>query len=490
MKTERKTIVGGKAVFEIKKSELKDGITHLTVFDTRSKPVAERLVFQAPSNSLQVALKAGQEQYKSRTRVTLDIQTNVPAHQMSVAVYRLDSLMGVGPSAHISEYFHLSSDLRGLIESPGYYFSNEPNAELAADHLMLTQGWRRFTWTDVSKGKPMFTFAPEFHGHIIRGVVKDMEGKIAPGVLSYVTVPGKIVDVYTSRSDANGLVSYEMKHFVGGQKVLTVADSVHRLELLSPFSAERTTATWPTLRLAPSVERNLLARSVGMQVQNVFYEDRYAPISFDSSAFFGKADETYFLDDYTRFPVMEEVMREYVPGVMVRKQKGNFKFYLLDLVNKRPIYETPMILLDGVPIFDVNKIMSYDPLKVQKLEVVTRKFYHGLSTFPGIVSYTTYKGDLDGFELDPNYVYVNYEGIQQQREFYSPRHDYTRESEARLPDQRTLLYWNANLTTESGTAQNPQFFTSDVPGTYQVVVEGMTKSGLSGFATYIFKVLK
>ncbi len=210
----------------------------------------------------------------------------------------------------------------------------------------------------------------------------------------------------------------------------------------------------------------------------------------DSSAFYGTADETYYLDDYTRFPVMEEVMREYVPGVLVRKQKDNFKFYLLDLVNKKPIYETPMILLDGVPVFNVNKIMSYDPLKVKKLEVVTRKFYHGMSTFPGIVSYSTYKGDLDGFELDSRYVNLDYEGLQQQREFYSPKHEYSKESEARLPDQRSLLYWDATLSTDTTGKQNPQFFTSDVPGTYQVVVEGLTKDGAAGFATQIFKVMR
>jgi hypothetical protein len=296
------------------------------------------------------------------------------------------------------------------------------------------------------------------------------------------------VDVYTARSDAKGEITFEMKRFVGSQKVLTVTDSVHKVELISPFSTEQTSARWPDLNLTPSVERNLLARSVGMQVQNIYFDHQYAATRIDSAAFFGKADETYFLDDYTRFPVMEEVMREYVPGVLVRKQRDNFKFYLIDVVNKKPIYETPMILVDGVPVFDVNKIMSYDPLKVKKLEVVTRKFYHGLSTFPGIVSYTTYNGDLEGFELDTRYVNVDYEGLQLQREFYSPRHEYAKDSEARLPDQRSLLYWNANLATDATGKQNAQFFTSDVQGTYQVVVEGMTKDGASGFATHIFNV--
>jgi hypothetical protein len=487
-KAERKSLSRGKAIFEIKKSDLKDGVSHITLFDDKSQPIAERLFFKAPEKTVAISLQSSLEEYRTRSKVTLDVQTDRAVPQMSISVFRLDSLTSTMGPSHINDFFYLTSDLRGLVESAGYYFSKDANARAAADNLMLTQGWRRFSWSDVLKPKKTFTYAPEYHGHIIRGVVKDLQGNPAEGVLAYITVPGKIVDVYTSRSDSKGNVSFEMKHFIGGQKVLTIADSVHEVELVSPFSTDKTEATWPEFKLSPSVEKNLLARSVAMQVQSIYFEDNYSTPQVDSSAFYGTADETYFLDDYTRFPVMEEVMREYVPGVLVRKQRDNFKFYLLDMVNKKPIYETPMILIDGVPIFDVNKVMSYDPLKVKKLEVVTRKFYHGLSTFPGIVSYTTYSGNLDGFELDTRYVDVDYDGLQLQREFYSPRHEYTKDSETRLPDQRSLLYWDPTLSTDNTGKQNPQFFTSDVQGTYQIVVEGMTNDGSSGYATHVFKV--
>ncbi|HZY81230.1 MAG TPA: hypothetical protein VFE50_17020 [Cyclobacteriaceae bacterium] len=488
VKAERKRIAGGQASFEIKKSDLKDGVTHITLFDEHSKPIAERLYFKAPANGLKIAVQSSAPEYMTRSKVTLDVQTDRAVQQMSIAVFRLDSLSSsIGPS-HINDFFYLTSDIRGVVESAGYYFGTDANVQAAADNLMLTQGWRRFSWADVLQPKKTFTYTPEFHGHIIRGLVKDMQGNPAQGVLTYITVPGKIIDVYSSRSNSKGEVSFEMKHFLGGQKVLTVTDSVHRVELLSPFSSQQTTARWPGLNLSPSIQKNLLARSVAMQVQKIYFNDQFAQPRLDSTAFFGKADETYMLDEYTRFPVMEEVMREYVPGVLVRKQRDNFKFYLLDMVNKKPIYETPMILLDGVPVFNENKIMAYDPLKVQKLEVVTRKFYHGMSTFPGIVSYTTYNGDLDGFELDTRYVNVDYEGIQLQREFYSPRHEYEKDSEARLPDQRSLIYWDATLATDNTGKQNPQFFTSDVQGTYYVVVEGLTSDGATGSATHVFKV--
>ena len=140
-----------------------------------------------------------------------------------------------------------------------------------------------------------------------------------------------------------------------------------------------------------------------MQVQDVFYQDRNKTITsgVDTTAFYGKADATYYLDDYTRFPVMEEILREYVPGVMVRKRKDGFHFMVLDEVNKKVFDEDPLVLLDGIPVFDIDRIMEFDPLKVRKLEVMTRRYYMGVLSLPGAVSYTTYAGDLAGFQLNP-----------------------------------------------------------------------------------------
>ena len=70
-----------------------------------------------------------------------------------------------------------------------------------------------------------------------------------------------------------------------------------------------------------------------MQVQDVYYGDaaiKFKMNSIDSTAFYGKPSERYLLDDYTRVPVMVEVMREYVPGVMVRKRRDGFHFLVLD----------------------------------------------------------------------------------------------------------------------------------------------------------------
>ena len=117
-----------------------------------------------------------------------------------------------------------------------------------------------------------------------------------------------------------------------------------------------------------------------------------------------------------------------------------------------------------MPIFDIDKIMAFDPLKVKKLEVITNRYFLGPFTFPGVVSYTTYTGDLAGFQLDPRAVSLNYEGLQRQRIFYSPQYDNQKQRESRMPDRRNLLFWAPQVTLDKEGKQQLEFYTSDLIG--------------------------
>ncbi len=214
------------------------------------------------------------------------------------------------------------------------------------------------------------------------------------------------------------------------------------------------------------------------------------PAIDDSTAFYGTPDKKYFLDDYTRFVTMEEVMREYVEEVRVRKQKDKFRF---DVWNKPygDFFENkPLVLFDGIPVFDVDKIIAFDPLKVKKLEVVARKYTLDSVVQTGILSYTTYQGDLAGFQLDPNALVLEYPGLQLQREFYSPVYETAAQQESRTPDFRDLLFWSPSVKTNEEGKKQVDFYTSDLPGEYIIFVQGITADGIAGSAVSRFSVRK
>lgn len=499
VKSETSFLRNGKSDFIFNKDLFGPGISHITLFNSALEPVSERLYFKHPDDKLMITAATDQQQYSVRRKVTLTLETsdqnkNLTTANLSVSVYKEDPLL-LFARQHIDTHLLLSSDITGVVESPEYYFSEADGARKAIDNVMLTHGWRRFSWNSVLNETPaVHSYIPEYQGHIIQGNVRDESGAPARGITTYLASPSKLVRMYGSISDSQGKVRFVTKNFTGPKKMIFQTnwnrDSVYQLTIENPFSDKYTSDSPPPFSLSVDVEKQLVARSIAMQVQDIYYDDKVIlgakPLK-DSSAFFGRADETYFLDDYTRFPVMEEVMREYVPGVWVRKRDGKFVFMVVDQLNKEIFRENPLIMVDGVPQFDVDRIMAFDPLKIEKLEVMTRKFYLGNLIFPGIVSYSTFSGDLAGFQPDPKSVVLDYEGLQLQREFYAPRYASQQQLDSRMPDQRNLLFWAPEVITMNGKA-TIEFYTADLSGTYSVNIEGITHQGVAGSFTTVMSV--
>jgi len=487
------------ATFLIDKKKLGDGISHLTVFSMDRRPVCERLYFKRPEQPLTIGLTPDKSEYASRTKVSIDV--TLPAKQsgaadLSVAVYRLDSLP-TASSGNLLSYLWLTSDLRGTIESPEFYLQ-AGNADLreATDNLMLTHGWRRFTWNDVLTKQPgPFSFAPEHNGLIVQGLVKNpVSAAPAKGITTYLSTIGKPIRFYVAESDSAGRVFFELKDAYGPRQVVVrtePADSSNRLSIVNPFSEQPSATRLPAFNLREQTAESILDRSVAMQVQNTYWSDRAVRYRYpvvDSAAFYGKTDESYKLDDYTRFTTMEDVLREYVLGIQPRKRQGKFRLVVINAPYRAFFDEPSLVLMDGVPVFDMDRIMAFSPLKINRLDVMTKRYFIGKTVFNGLISFSTYKGDLAGFELDPGLLRVDYDGLQLQREFYAPRYDTPRQLESRLPDARTLLYWSPSLALDATGKGKIEFFTSDQEGRFLVDVNGLTKQGQGGSQQTTFTV--
>jgi hypothetical protein len=488
----------GSAHFSIDKNMLGDGISHLTIFNDAKQPVCERLYFKRPQQQLLIDATADQQQYIVRKKVNINISAKDKAGRsldadLSMAVYRVDSLQHAD-SSDIFSYLWLSSELKGSIESPDYYFKN-PGAETdqAMDNLMLTQGWSRFQWERMLQNNSFnVTFLPEYYGHIITGKVVNSETDVpAAKVLTYLGIPGKRVQLYTAMSDSLGRVRYYPKDFYGANEIIAqtnqMIDSTYRIDIASPFSEQYSKIALPKFTVDTGMANALKAHSIGVQVLNIYsganIKRFYDPV-IDSSAFYGKPYATYKLDDYVRFTTMEEDLREYVKEDNIVKSRGRFHIKVLSDLGFLDQDDDPMALVDGIPVFDINKIFNIDPLKVRKLEVVPKIYLYGPSVETGIFSFTTYKGDLGGVELDPRAVVIDYEGLQLRREFYSPVYGTQEQSASRIPDFRNLLFWSPAVSA-NGTVS---FYTSDAPGKYVGVVQGLTAKGDAGSRYFTFEV--
>jgi hypothetical protein len=492
----------GSASFSIDKSALEDGISHITIFNEDKQPVCERLYFKRPSKSLVIDAAADQPNYGGRKKVNVSLAAkNQSGKQLtadlSMSVYRLDAYQTVEPG-DIASYFWLSSDLKGNIESPEYYLKNSTaEADEAADNLMLTQGWRRFQWSEVLKNKHAeFSYLPEYNGHLVTGkIVNQATSAPVADIIAYLGVPGKRVQVFTSKSDSAGRLLFNTKALYGPGEIVvqtnTQKDSIYRIDIQNPFSEQYSKNVLPAFTLTTEMQKPLEIQNIAMQSQNIYAGNKikqYYDAAIDSTGFFGKPDKSYKLDDYTRFTTMEEVLREYIREIYLYHPQNRYQIRVIS--DKKFLDGDPLVILDGIPIFDMNKILAIDPLKVKRLDVVNDRYFWGPADAEGILSYVSYKGDLAGVEMDPHAVVVDYEGLQLQRVFYSPVYDTDSQVASRMPDFRNLLFWAPTINTNTQGKSQVAFYTSDEDGKYIGVIQGITANGEAGSQYFTFDVKK
>lgn len=489
-------------VIYVDKAKLEDGVSHFTLFNKDQQPVCERLIFKRPENKSLTSISSDKPLYEKRQKVDISISpavtdSTIDSTNFSVAVFQLDSLQQF-EQEDIESYFWLTSDLRGSVESPGFYFTADAGVAEATDNLLLTHGWRRFRWENVlSSASPVAKFLPEYRGHIITAKVTGAaDGKAADDIECFLSFAGNPYGFYAARTNNNGMVYFDVKNYYGPGEIIVQAgrDTVsrYRVDILTPFVDEYPTTRMPFFAVAKKEEKKLVGKSIGMQAQNIYGADSIrrfnSPVLPDTLPFFGKAEYTYRLDEYKRFTTMEEVLREYVMPINVVLRNGRLHLSVFDLALKSIYTDQVLVLIDGVPLMDYNKIFFYDPLKVKKLDVVPTRYQIGGINFKGIASFETYQGKFDGFELTPGVVAVDYEGLQMQREFYSPVYETNKDRQKRIPDLRSTLYWKPDVSTGITGRENLRFYTSDQPGKFLIVLQGFNAIGEPVSATSSFIV--
>lgn len=153
-------ILAGETKLDIPIAQLPIGIAQVLLLDEAGRPFAERLVFLHQARRARVQLKTQQE-YQSGEEVKIDIEArdehgNPLDGLFSLAVVNDQywSLAG-DQSDNILSRLLLSTELKGKIEAPAFYFiPNESKAPAALDLVMLTHGWRKFSWKEICNIDP------------------------------------------------------------------------------------------------------------------------------------------------------------------------------------------------------------------------------------------------------------------------------------------------------------------------------------------------
>ncbi len=214
----------GNNLHRISTKKMPAGVAQITLFDSKGIARAERLTFINKHQQLNIDITTDKEKYRPREQVEMTInvtdQRGVPMPaDLSVAVAD-DQLLTFADdkSSNILSWLLMEADLAEEVEEPNFYFDpTAKKADLALDYLLMTSGWRRFTWDDIQGDIAGAKFPAE--SNQISGIVVDWKGE--PVSNSIVKIKGQDIQ---QKTNAEGQFTfknaklYEPVHLIAENK--------------------------------------------------------------------------------------------------------------------------------------------------------------------------------------------------------------------------------------------------------------------------------
>ena len=146
-----------------------------------------------------------------------------------------------------------------------------------------------------------------------------------------------------------------------------------------------------------------------------------------------------------------------------------------------------LVLLDNVPVFAHELLLNYDASLIEQIDVYRGQYVFGGQLYEGIVSFESITKDFRGFQLDNSTLISTYNGPQALFRLNEPVHSKT-QGQSHLPDLRTTLLWRTGIVPDEKPTKEFSFYTSDINGTYQVQIEGLTHTGKPFSEKYYIEV--
>ena len=177
--------VEGEQLYKLKipRSNIPSGVLHLTLFDPKERPVAERLLFNRNNQeAVELTVNKNGASFFPKSRVELDLNAQlnkVPQKgKLSLSVYNAGLVKPQKTSGNIQSYLWLQSDIAEHLPDIFQYLEvNNSKTRVLLDYVLLTHGWRRFKWQEVLAGSPNISFPPQEHiaiaGKVTRGRKKE-----------------------------------------------------------------------------------------------------------------------------------------------------------------------------------------------------------------------------------------------------------------------------------------------------------------------------
>jgi len=437
-----------------------DGLAQSIITDEEGNQVTGRSVFNEKNKQINYTITLEKPEYSSRQKVKIkisatDMAGNPVETDLSVSVAKSAVVNSTGITSFYS--FNRKDAQISRVEGP------EHLAELEGP---LISGYLRLKATDEPLKKTDLS-------------------------LSFV---GKTARCQFGKTDENGEFYFVVKESRLNEIVIQPLSpdiTAYYVELNQPFSSTFSKYKPVTFYLDSSKISEINKVIIGMQVNNIyepFRQNRPDESKTNIPDFYGKPENTVKMADYIELTSLREVVKEIIPDVYTLKQNGKYDFKLINKFRGQPFENKPLVLVDGVPIYNFERVLSINSKEIEKADIINTRYFFSENVFDGILSFITRKGNLSVLEFDNSIFRQVFEGYQIQNVFYSPDYSIGIMRDNHIPDFRNTLFWKPDLHTEKNGKTEIGFYTSDESAEYTIVVEGISSDGRKGYSSASLKV--
>ena len=466
-----------------------EGITHFMLIDEQGNALSERLIFVPDHKPNQWQITADQPTYGKREKVSLQIaakdnEGNPVEGTFSVSITDRKSIQPDSLADNILSNLLLTSDLKGYVEDPAYYFLNQDARTLRSiDYLMMTHGWRRHKMENVLR-TPSLNFTNYIEkGQTISGRIMGFFGAnvkkgpicvLAPKYNIIATTEtdekGQFIVNTSFRDSTTFLVQARTKKGFAGVDILMDPPQYPVATHKAPYFNGSTTFMENYLMNT----RDQYYMEGGMRVYNLKEVTVTAKRERPSS----KSIYTGGINTYT---VEEDRLQGYgqtafdaasrLPSVTITngseihiRNNSEPAIIVIDDI----VYEDASDILKDIQVSDMSSIsllrgadaVILGPRASGGAVVITLKDPRNLPARPaqGIITYTPL-------------------GYSESVEFYHPTYDTPEKKNAQRSDFRSTVYWNPELRLDAEGKATIEYYTPDSTAPEDIIIEGVDKNG-------------
>ena len=488
-----------------------DGIASFLLINEKGYIVGERMIFIQRGEQIKTGAIKLLSQSDSTHRINLQMQVSEKWWKGDCSVSITDNKdVKTDSCNNLLTHLLLTSDLKGHIESPAWYFKNGDEdlkklQRMALEALMMTQGWRKYDfrkgwaanykepnpipeqWQELSGKVTSRTSNSPMEKAVVRlmipdvGIIKDRKTD-KEGKFSFVNVdmPDSTRYWFTAHSHKNktnvileldSIVYPKLKYQLPPNRLSEISNQ-EQSDYLSKVNLKLLNETG-----IRHMHINEIVVTAPKVTQGTEYEKILGSTSIkeDEIARTGIQHIITFLRQ--KIPALTIMQKEYQKGTHydVLAIRGETVAIVLDGAFLNPLMIDPSESEQALQL--INTLRMEDIHQIDVIKGAQAIGFHTKAT-GGLIAITTKSGNTSN---NAKHIATNIKslvplGFQKPTSFYSPRYEAMTEKENSLSDYRTTIHWDPRLKVKKGKA-NIVFFATDKDMDYSIVIEGIGENG-------------